>query len=72
MKYTKYVCSGFWHDGTRFDNMIVATDTWDGIEDAEDELISFYLDDEPILGDHWDFTIETAELWEYANGTTDN
>lgn len=72
MKYTKYVCDGFWQDGTPFEGMVVAFEAWDGIEDAEDETIAYYLDGGPILGDHGDFTITTAKLWAYANGKTHN
>ena len=30
---------------------------WDGIEDAEDERIFYYLDGEPAIGEHSDFVI---------------
>lgn len=57
-KYTKHYVNGFWHDdGTKFEGMCVANEVWDGIEDAEDEQVFYYLDGKPILGDHGDFTI---------------
>lgn len=61
-KYTTYYVNGFWHDdGSRFEGMCVACESWDGIEDAEDESIFFYLDGAPILGDHGEFTIVEIE-----------
>jgi hypothetical protein len=57
-KYTTYCVDGYWNDGgEKFEGMCVAIEEWDGIEDAEDEEIFYYLDGEPILGDHGDFTI---------------
>jgi hypothetical protein len=37
--------------------MTVALGEWDGVEDAEDERIFYYLDGEPAIGEHSDFVI---------------
>jgi hypothetical protein len=63
MKYETVSASGFWTDnGEPFEDMRVALGSWDGIEDAEDEDIFFYLDGAPALGDHGDFYIEKVEV----------
>jgi hypothetical protein len=58
-----YNCDGYWKDTKEsFTNMIVADGDWDGIEDAKDERIFYYADEnQPIVGDHFDFVITSAE-----------
>ena len=57
-KYQTKFANGYWKDnGEQFFNMCVALGEWDGIEDAEDEYIFFYLDGAEPLGDHGDFVI---------------
>lgn len=65
-KYEKMYAHGFWND-TRipFDYMVITEDTWDGVEDEEDEEIFYYLDGSKALGNHGDFTITKTE--EYKN-----
>lgn len=64
MKYKTYFADGYWKDNNeRFSNMCVATGEWDGIEDAEDEYIFFYLEGSEPIGDHGDFVItEISEV----------
>ena len=40
--------------------MTVALGEWDGIEDAEDERIFYYLDGKPAIGEHSDFVITST------------
>lgn len=54
-------CKGHWIDGVEFENMIVSDQTWNGIEDSEDEEIFYYTEGESIIGDHGDFVIVSAE-----------
>lgn len=50
MKYTILECRGFWLPETplaksvEFFNVRIAKESWDEIEDAEDERIFFYMD----------------------------
>ena len=50
MKYETMVCRGFWlpTDPTAktvdFLDVLIAKDSWDEIEDADDERIFFYMD----------------------------
>ena len=39
--------------------------TWDGIEDAKDEAIFFYTEGKPIIGDHGDFVVTSAAVYDY-------
>lgn len=58
MKYQTVQANGYWIDGNEpFTGMTVALGEWDGIEDAEDESIFYYLDGAPALGQHGDFVI---------------
>jgi hypothetical protein len=58
MKYETITVNGYWVDSEEpFNGMTVALGEWDGIEDAEDERIFFYLDGLPALGEHSDFVI---------------
>jgi hypothetical protein len=61
-KYKKLYAHGYWND-TRvpFDYMVVCPDSWDEVEDAEDEEIFYYLDGSRALGNHGDFTITKTE-----------
>jgi hypothetical protein len=60
-----FICTGHWVDTTeRFDQMVVSDCEWDGIEDAKDEQIFFYTDGDAVVGDHGDFIVESAEVWE--------
>ena len=58
-----WLCHGYWkptvwnESKQYFTDMVVCDGVWDGIEDAEDERIFFYLDDAPPLGDHGEFVI---------------
>lgn len=55
-------CDGYWQDcKQQFKNMIVCDGEWDGIENATDEKIFFYTDGLPVVGDHGEFVVLTAE-----------
>jgi hypothetical protein len=50
-KYEVMNCRGFWlpdnpliQDRLHFQNVLIAMGDWDGVEDAEDERIFFYMD----------------------------
>jgi hypothetical protein len=61
MKYKTITANGYRIDGNEpFTGMTVALGEWDGIEDAEDEGIFYYLDGEPAIGKHGDFVITEA------------
>ena len=65
MKYQTIYVNGYWKDDKQpFYHMKVALGDWDGVEDWEDETISFYLDGYPPLGEHCDFVI--TEIEEYG------
>ena len=50
MKYDTYKCTGFWlpentdEQKINFMDVLVAKGDWDGIEDADDECVFFYMD----------------------------
>jgi hypothetical protein len=48
-KYETRGCAGHWLDAPEhtFD-VLIALNTWDGEEDAEDERIFYYMDGEPL------------------------
>lgn len=48
MKYKTYECRGYWLDKKVITNVLISTDEWDGVPDAEDERIFFYTDGEPL------------------------
>lgn len=64
---TLYVCSGYWKDEpserSRFEQMIVSDQEWDGLEDWKDEKIFHYTDGNPVIGDQGDFVITEAEVY---------
>ena len=61
MKYQTITANGYWLDTKEpFTGMTVALGEWDGIEDAEDERIFYYLDGEPAIGEHSDFVITST------------
>jgi hypothetical protein len=61
-KYKILSANGYWNDTKeQFFDMAICPDSWDGIEDAEDEGIFYYLDGVPAIGDHGDFTITEVE-----------
>lgn len=49
-KYTIKICSGYWDDEpTRtLSGIRVALESWDEVEDHEDESVFFYMDNEPL------------------------
>lgn len=52
------LADGYWKDdGMPFIGMRVALSYWNEIDDEKDLDIFYYLDDEPILGDHGDFVL---------------
>ena len=58
MKHKTIVVDGYWIDNNEpFSGMVVALGEWDGVEDAEDERIFYYLDGEEPIGAHDDFFI---------------
>lgn len=58
MKYQTITANGYWADNNEpFTGMTVALGEWDGIEDAEDERIFYYLEGKPAVGNHGEFTI---------------
>jgi hypothetical protein len=62
MKYEKILANGYWLDNKeKFSQMVVARGVWDGIEDAEDESIFFYLDDKEPIGIHNELVITDYE-----------
>ena len=61
-KYETIIVNGYWIDTKEpFYGMVVALGEWDGVEDAEDEGIFYYLDGKEPLGEHSDFVITTIE-----------
>lgn len=49
MKYTTVDVEGYFVDEPdNLYNVVIALEEWDGIEDAEDEGIFFYMDGEPL------------------------
>ncbi len=48
MKYTVKNVLGYWDDMPIVSNVRVALEEWDGVEDAEDEGIFYYMDGEPL------------------------
>jgi hypothetical protein len=49
-KYTIKVCSGYWIDEPTvlFSGVRVALESWDEVEDHEDESVFYYMDNEPL------------------------
>jgi hypothetical protein len=53
-KYTTKYCTGFWLPDdpltrqVRFCDVEIALGSWDGVGDAEDEGIFFYMDGKPL------------------------
>jgi hypothetical protein len=49
-KYTIKICSGYWVDEPTivFKGVRVALESWDEVEDHEDESVFFYMDNEPL------------------------
>jgi hypothetical protein len=61
-KYKKVVADGYWTDTKEpFYGMVLALDEWDGVEDAEDEGIFYYLDGADPMGEHDDFVVVSFE-----------
>ena len=61
-KYETITVNGYWIDTNEpFNGMVVALGEWNGIEDAEDEGIFYYLDGAEPLGEHCDFVITEIE-----------
>ena len=57
-KYQTIEVNGYWVDNKeQFNCMTVALGYWDGVEDAEDEGIFYYLDGAEPIGNHGDFVI---------------
>lgn len=53
-KYTVKTCSGYFVDDTSrvFNGIRIALESWDGVEDSEDESIFYYMDNQPLkIGD---------------------
>jgi len=51
-KYNTYEVEGRWEEGTDVFAVLFSDDSWDGVEDAEDERIFYYTDGEPVkVGD---------------------
>jgi hypothetical protein len=48
MKYTKKNVMGYWTDAPILTQVCVALEEWDGVEDAEDEGIFYYMDGKPL------------------------
>lgn len=49
MKYQTVNVTGYWtNEPERHLSMTVALDSWDGVEDAADERIFFYMDKAPL------------------------
>lgn len=49
-KQTTKTCSGYWEDEpTRtISGVRVALGEWDGVEDAKDESVFYYMDNQPL------------------------
>ena len=57
-KYEVIFADGYWAaGGDTFTGLPVALGSWDGVEDAEDEGIAFYLDGAEPVGQHGDIVI---------------
>jgi len=57
-KYSTVVVDGYWLDNKeKFCGMVVARGSWDGVEDAEDQGIFYYLDGAAPVGEHEGFFI---------------
>jgi len=51
-KYNTFEVEGRWEEGTDVFTVLFSDDSWDGVEDAEDERIFYYTDGEPVnVGD---------------------
>ena len=62
MKYETILASGYWLDTQEpFNGKVVALGSFDGVEDAEDLEISYYLDGAEPIGEHGDFVITFYE-----------
>ena len=62
MKYKTILAYGYWLDTNEpFNGMHVALGSWDGVEDCEDEEISYYLDGAEPIGEHDGFVITFYE-----------
>ena len=61
-KYKTVVADGYWSDNKeKFCGMVVALGSWDGVEDAEDEKVFYYLDGLAPVGEHQGFFITNVE-----------
>lgn len=63
MDYATVQVNGYWTGNNEpFEDVTVALGDWDGLHDAEDDCIFFYLNGAPIIGNHGDFVFtEVAE-----------
>ena len=57
-----FLCDGRWNSGEEFSGMVICSGSWNGKADHMDEKIFYYTDGEPVIGEHGDFVITTAEL----------
>jgi hypothetical protein len=61
-KYATVDCEGYFDDEPQnIYSVVIALEEWDGVEDAEDEGIFFYMDEEPlevgaVVGDNFVIT----------------
>lgn len=49
-KYTIKVCSGYWDDepNRTLSGVRVALESWNEVEDHEDESVFYYMDNQPL------------------------
>jgi hypothetical protein len=72
-----YICNGYWKPDSPYctpENApiigaVICDSPWTGIEDALDERIFYYVDDEPIVGDHGEFVIESAQPYTWLDAS---
>lgn len=60
-KYQKMVAHGHWNDTKEPFTHVIALDSWDEVEDEEDEEIFYFFDGDEPIGDHGEFTITHLE-----------
>lgn len=49
LKYRTVMCEGYWQDDPQhlFD-VFISLDSWDGVDDEDDQAIFYYMDGEPL------------------------
>jgi hypothetical protein len=54
-------CDVYWKTTNQSFNVVMSDGEWDGEEGAKDDLVFFYTEGSPVMGDHGEFVVLTAK-----------